>query len=1450
MKVTPIANPLPDEHLTAISPTLAPDVHEYWNRRLNLYPGRALSDTALTMEQNSRAGRLATHGQCLSAGVVSGLEVALERETAARRSRSFYHIAAGTGVAASGEDVVLPQSVRVNVLDVEVCAPAFAFHGSPSAARIRPYSGTLLPRLIGAPLGKVIEERERAKRRDDETLPRVGILLLQPVTLEIVGDANATDPCEEDPDNYSFEDWQLVDGCRLLWYAWPTEWRPLPTGDLLRRNRLAYAIFEAERQLSPDELLPWESFGVPLGVVAFNRQWKPLFFDRPAVVRAGGKPKRRATALNNLGHAFLWQARVEQFAAQVADSDLVNAPPESLAKQFRFIPPAGLLPKPLIQPRAGYDKFFPASYRVEAFPVPVEQLDAALESSAPLAPFDLSTADEVQVLVPVPQQWYEPNLLKVERVDPVFIATIDHHARRRRKLLARRMQVRDRAAGVDVAMGRTPVAWPDPDPRALEREWDPVRDPLPDPIDEGDDFLKAPELDFGVDLKSDDTILTIGTNLPRVTDGKLSGEPPTLVDTHASVRALETLRAYLRNSSPVMRTYTQVLAAPAAGLKLPDDVAAHPEWELASRVRYDVDTNVLSFRGPMSVLDHEHLKGLNGSAAYKDALRALLLQSQDDDLARFDPLGLSGFITMLEQKVNEADDKVDLAFARVQTDIYRLRQHMLGTDAATRLATSPVLASIAKGDSAAATRDTLKSFVSDMKTQAPGTLPLETGFLQPTAPARTPKATGGVVPPPAPSAVVEAPAAPVFSASLLGIRAPVVSSPVLLGGGIRFNFSAFSPAATLERTATPTELSRTMTGIRPSALPVIATARNEVVEQSPIIGKAMDFRTVTLAERLEQPKAAEAKNYAVSTKADVLSTLAALKINIDDLEVPGFYQYKKKDAQTIELEADRIFDKPEGVEGRRVVRLVPKERTHTFLDVKTFSLANEVVQGKHDIDPLNGDESAFFAAAVRSLDHVVAFLRVVEGRIQAYRMTIGRCRETLAELGTQRSEIDSRLAVIEGELTETRNDVAVARALLADEITRVNKINARRDHVVDTHGRFFAYRRPRMLDLLDHAPSRPLDPAYTESALPMCLSRRVVPPVELTHVVNLLKDVPLRWLRALPSLLSHLDRVEVMQEAMQHAKIRAAVQYQTQLLMQKPPERAGTIGDSIRKVLGAQRDLVTHFRIVTAQLDLAEFAAQTWQRIREHAVDILSPGDLADGSHGRADVTHACAEELRNIAHVAGCLYADFGQVLPSLRLQWAEQLGQYDDTVNLRNLAALPRWGEIDYLERREMQGMVDWLFGRLDPSVPEAAKLMNDVVRIAVLLASHAPVNEIVAGDVQQTATVSEGEQVELAADLEKVRVGMHVLMYAKPEKDDDPPKVIARAVVQDIGAGKVAAVIVQTSQPTVSIPAAAKAHFVSEDHPAVAAAHEKQQERELGERSGGPKAGPLARLGKVYR
>src|SRR5438067_1050080 len=117
MKVTPIAAPLRGERVVAVSPRMAIQVDAGWHRRLNLFTGRTLSDTALATEQRGRDGRLVSLAQLLSPGVVSGLE--LDLDVAAQ---SLY-LAPGTGLTAWGEDVIIPRPLQVKVADLVTPVP-------------------------------------------------------------------------------------------------------------------------------------------------------------------------------------------------------------------------------------------------------------------------------------------------------------------------------------------------------------------------------------------------------------------------------------------------------------------------------------------------------------------------------------------------------------------------------------------------------------------------------------------------------------------------------------------------------------------------------------------------------------------------------------------------------------------------------------------------------------------------------------------------------------------------------------------------------------------------------------------------------------------------------------------------------------------------------------------------------------------------------------------------------------------------------------------------------------------------------------------------------------------------------------------------------------------------------------------------------------------------------
>lgn len=1368
MKVKRIFSPAKGERVIAVNPEMKPEIGADWRRRLNFYTGRSLSDVALTTEQAGRDGRLAMRGQMMSPGVITGLEAALELDP---DGNYFYHLLGGAGMAASGEDFVMTQGMRVNVRSTLVYLP-------PGLTGLGDHLS------LESTLGELID--------DGIDLPRAGVLVLQPVTAALIGRLDPGDECEIDPANDAYDDWQLADACRLVFYAWPTTRIALPasTPAATWRNRLAHTIFEAEKAKAEDELMPWNELGVPVGLVGFADDWTPLFLDRYAVVRAGGKPQRRRTIriyspignwragetyeigdvviysglayralqdhtsfgsatplgtpalwqLAGSGNPFLWQARVQQFTDQISGATLDNVPFADLRREYRYLPPAGLLPREVLNPREGQteDLFFPTDYVVDAVPIPIEQLDAAIEGSAALDPFDLGVPDRVRVLVPVPQVWYEPALLQLEEINPEFQEAIDEFVTRRGRWLNRRGFVREIISLLTKATTGTALTFPSPDPNALE-----TPEALFDPIDENDPQLKDPEGEYGTAVNA-------------------AGE--------RQIALIEELRAYLLTSTPLRSV---------ARVAFPVDV----ENDVIPGLRYEKTVEGLGFlifSGIMDETTREKLRDFLfsrdvGAEVVDAAVEGLYSQSQRNEVAQLDRLGLIKFIEYLKAKLQAADDRIDLGFLQAQTNIYRLRQIMLGTAAASRLATSTALAEIAQGDTAVATREQLNEYVTTLRSAKAGTP--AAGTLKGAVAAASA----------APSSATKAG----VSTAVTGISAPIselhsTASKPIVESGLRADFtSSISDELNLLKTESETVqlTSRVSSKLIQPAAPQINPIE-AITDQSYIVGKTFDFRTVTVAERLTNPPPNETKVASSANKFEVIKNLTALDLNLDDVQVPGL--------ALLNADGQPVYNDENG----RPVRQTKKLIDMTDLDF-AFIL--------NDPDPRNAAEADFFSAAVDVSEHAINTLRQIEGRVRSYRLAVARCEDTLKKLQAVTGDADRRLKVIGDEVAEARHDVSVARALFVEETARIQRINDRRTLILQEHVPYLAYYRPRLSNVLTSAPHRPVNPGLVAAPLPTCLSRAVTIPADLRAMVDLFSDVPLKWLKYVLPLLDRLNSVNLLQETLVSAKTHAQVKLASPA---KTLTAATTsaLGLSINKTFAAQQAVVTQYRAQTAQLNLASLVNLGWKSTRDSAIGNLSLGDLRDAPHGRSDVISEATAELNNIAHVAGCLYESFGAVLPRIRLEWAERLSQYDEEVSLRNLANLPRWGEIDYLDRREMQGLVDWLYSRVDANEAQAIAMCDDLVRVAILLASHAPVNEIIAGSVQEAATVKPGSSLKLNVDLTKVKIGMGVFVYKGAD-------VVAHAVVEDLSAGLASAKITKTYAPTVQLEKNAAVQFTNQ-------------------------------------
>ncbi|HET8747460.1 MAG TPA: hypothetical protein VFM98_17805, partial [Ramlibacter sp.] len=497
-----IDRPFPGEHVLAAVPAPGPYARAGageppLRKRLNLFPQRSLTHTALVDEQRSRIADMMRLGQTVAPGVVDGLEVAIEGDTLV--------LLPGHAIAQDGQDIELAYPLHVAFDAIGVISPRVE-----QALEAQHTGATPWERLSDlqrqASLAQVLSELDGAS-----FLPHAMVLVAIPRTVALDRSGETGSPCPNATEEGASSQAAWEDGFQLAWSPWPED-RPLPLWstdgkaiDARFRNRLAYAVFGAERErlsitsprsmreweewagLSPAErdaiavragLLaeraqpwPWELLGVPLSIVAFDAAFKPAFADRAAVVRQGGGRHNRSALVPWSGDDVLWQARVSQLLEHLAELPPDQRNAAVLAQQFEWLPPAGILPREAVDFTSARQHIFPPTFDVQAQPIPVDMVDALIAEASPLLPFNLSLRDQVQLLVPVPARLYDPELLKLDvHVHPLFDLEIARLARERVQVLTRRDALRRRFDLLTQAIVGELPAYPQDDPNALPDE--------------------------------------------------------------------------------------------------------------------------------------------------------------------------------------------------------------------------------------------------------------------------------------------------------------------------------------------------------------------------------------------------------------------------------------------------------------------------------------------------------------------------------------------------------------------------------------------------------------------------------------------------------------------------------------------------------------------------------------------------------------------------------------------------------------------------------------------------------------------------------------------------------------------------------------------------------------------------------------------------------------------
>ncbi len=1477
MDVTqPISRSFADEHVIGTDPPMRPELSTVWRRRINAFGGRALSGKAMTAEQDLRSGMQRLYGLALTPGTVEGLELRAEDSAfGAAPAKAFVQISPGLGIARSGEDISIGRPVRLALGDLPVilradhanalagpddimpdAAPLTSAAGSGAegsmAERIRPE----LPRLIGDTLFKIARNAESA------ALPHVAVLVAQPVVGDILG--RPGDDCPPDPRDDPYVDLQRIDGTRLGLYLWPSEMvaidggpdYTLPAADAALRNRIAYQIFETERLLGEGDMHPWEAWGVPLGLIGFAPDWSLAFVDRHAVARVGGAPKGRSSIAPQSGDARLWQARLDQFCGQL--TELPSLEPASLQNAFVRMPPVGILPPEMVDWTLRRQRFFPSGYAVDALPVAQSNFNLVIAESAGLAPLDRGQPDSVEILVPVPDNVYEPGLLQVEAEDPRFGQAIKALREDRQRWLVRRQMARRRYDRLMETVSGMVIGWPGTD-LPLEENSPAPHVQTPVEVTRTRRFAAASAKRSHTMVNANATLTvaasdTIWCWVNIRSDSQMTGLSLRLGANSRPETPATFAKGVFWGAADVMPIAAEAngLAArrvgdlPEEGIWTRLEIPASRIWdgaggsldgfainavefaqrggdvEWASFGKIDSGGRVYTYladdapagatlgtdndvgargwpwtpvagRATLSVDDF-------GTVVTKDVRRAAALDSfrgdwnqpfLKNDLDSVDENGIAAFLAAVDARLKATNDAVDLGFVRARSDIYRVRQIMLGADAASRLVTSPSLADLSLRDEGA--RATSKG-ISDFLNLAVARTPADTVIKVGVAP--TPSTGGGSSPTPSPTpstspGFATATNVGFFNASIMTLniarndslfaepvnRAAFTASPTLFATPIATNPSfaatgalgAGTEAALIAQAA----VLQAATQQRAFNIDSVALLRDssryrvsDIQRQSPIAG--LVERTASVAERLKPPPAVQALEYALASKAAVVTTLAGLAegrggrptgIALGDIPMAGFR--KKADVKEVPTLAVLLAD----------MRLA--KASQLYEDADTLP---DLDNRKH--------ESDYFTTAVQAIDNSIAIMRLVEGRVALFEELSSALRELRQSIEASANAAAGYLRSVDVEVAEARHDLATAERLRQEEANRIDAVNARRAAILATHVNAIAWRRRRAADVRDEVPLIEAVSGLAPSAVAVCRREHEEAPDEIQDYTQLLREVPVSWFPTLAAMVQRINRLESAHAAMRAMIERAAAPRTLAAPYQVTATNRFLKG--VQNAMVAGRRMVEDRRASIAMVDASRIGLLSLAEAHVHLTALTTIGDLLTNVHRQPALTRAANEEIDAINTIAGCLHESFGEVSAIVRLGWAETLSEFDRPAPLAQLAGLPGWGEIPVELRRTLQSFVDYLFARIDQKQQPAKDAINELVRICLLMAAHAPVDRIIPAHLITPAPARLGGKLFLTLDIARVSKGMVTLIR------DDADRIISRAVIDDIVDGRAQATI----------------------------------------------------------
>lgn len=1258
----------------------------------------------------------------------------------------------------------------------------------------------------------------------------------------------------------------------------------LPANDAGRRNRLAYSIFENERLLAEGEMHPWENWGLPLALVGFDPAWKLAFVDRYAVVRIGGAVKSRTPIVANSGDERLWQARLDQFAGQLSQMPsfdpatlkqaFVHLPPVGLLPPTLFDP---LLRKQNFFPQSFQVTAIPvaqsnlnlvvdecaglgpldmkSSEQVELLvPVPDSLYDPGLLL---IEQEDVRFGQAIRTIRDDRQNWlvrrqmarrrydrltetvsgvvtgWQGSDLPLEENSPAPHVQVPVEVTRTRRIAANTAKRSHVMAGANATLtvSSSDKIW----------FWVCIHD-------------RSRLTGLSIRLAS-----SVGANAGNFTKGVFWG----VADAMPIAGDATGLDARRIDDPPPANIWVR-LEVPASAIwdssggNLDSFAINGVEFtqrggdvEWASFGKEDASGLVYTYiaddapagatltadgdSGPgpwpwINVAGRETLTVPDfGTVVTADVRRAAALDqfrsnwTQDflkDDLSSIDENGIDSFVSSVGARLKATNDALDLGFVRARTDIYRVRQIMLGADAASRLVTSPALADLAlRNEGARATSDQISQFLAQAKAQ---TMPSATSSPPPppTPPPAPPPppATGGVQHVPArdqrfaglernsfqhDSMVLNVLAIPpqtqpvsrMFGAAAFPQGNATVSSDTLPVPAMAPPVAAapiIGPAILRSTAAKPfvfqPSLSKAILSAGVSAI-TLDTGRfgsSDVQRQVPIAG--LVERTVSVAERLTPSPAVQALDYALASKAAVVQTLSDLStgnsghpkgVALADIPMAGFH--KSSDPNVVPTLSEWLAD-------------------------QALASSDQQFQDGDTLPASGGDkhESDYFTAAVQAIDNSIAIMRLVEGRVALF-------GNLASDLGNLRAQIESSAAdaavflrSVDVEVAEARHDLATAEQLRGEEDARVAAVNARRAAILQNQVQAIAWRRSRSVDVRDELILVDVASGLAPNPVAICLGEHEDVPSEIQDYVDLLREVPVSWFPAVAAMIPRIQQLGSAQNAVTGMVERA--------LTPRFLAAASQVTASNRFVKGVQnamiatRLVVESRRISAASLDVSRIPILSLGEAQVQLGSMATIGDLISGAHRQPALSRAASDEIDSISSIAACLHERFGEVAPAVRLGWAETLSEFERPAPLANLIALPGWPEVPVDLRRILQGLVDWLFSQIDRSQGQAQDAVNELVRICILMAAHSPVDKIIPAQLVAPTPAKLGNKLFLTLDVTRVRSGMTALLR------DEQDRIVSRARIEDIADGRAQARITHIERPVTTFTPALRVQLVS--------------------------------------